>query len=81
MASYETGSLPEYVDLTQEDIEKYFEVWTIYRALDRKFLPSQIMAEPMKPLSAMLELDSLYAIIEKQFLEEKRKQEKLTEME
>jgi hypothetical protein len=35
-----------------------FDVWTLYRAFDRRFLPSQLLAEPESWLSDMLALDS-----------------------
>lgn len=37
-----------------------FDVWAIYRALDRRFLPSQIIAEPVSWIDDMLMLDGLY---------------------
>ena len=73
---YDNADLPEYVNLTNDDLELYRSVWTRWRATDRKFLPSQLMAEPDRPLSVILELDGIYALIEKQILAEKAKENK-----
>jgi len=36
------------------------QIWAIYRAFDRRFLPSQILAEDVQWLDDMLTLDNLY---------------------
>ena len=40
-----------------------YDIWTLWRATDRRFLPSQIMAEPEALLSDMITLDSVYEAI------------------
>jgi len=47
--------LPAVISLNNQDA---FEIWTLYRAFDRRFLPSQLLAEPEAWLSDMLTLDS-----------------------
>jgi hypothetical protein len=37
-----------------------FDVWTLYRAFDRQFLPSQLLIEPESWLADMLALDSAF---------------------
>ena len=74
LEGYDSYDLPEYADVTQDDLEQYWELWTRWRATDRKFLPSQLMAEPDRPLAVILELDSIYALIEKQVLDKKSKE-------
>ena len=36
------------------------DIWAIYRAYDRRFLPTQLINEPISWLEDMLKLDSLY---------------------
>jgi hypothetical protein len=50
-------SLPPVISLSTPEA---FDIWVIYRALDRRFLPSEIINEPSALLSDMLQLDSLY---------------------
>ena len=75
LEGYDNNDLPEYANITEDDLEQYWELWTRWRATDRRFLPSQLMAEPDRPFAIILELDSIYAIIEKQFFDKKAKQE------
>jgi hypothetical protein len=70
----EDDSLPETLNLTKSDLETYWNIWTLWRATDRKFLPSQLMVEPERPLRVMLELDSAYTMIERQEAKRKSKQ-------
>jgi hypothetical protein len=41
-----------------------YDVWVIWRALDRRFLPSQILDEPEDLLTDMITLDSVYNAIQ-----------------
>lgn len=52
------NSLPAMINLHHPEA---FDVWILYRAFDRQFLPSQIMAEPIDWIDDMLELDALYS--------------------
>lgn len=56
-----SNGLPAVVNLHHPEA---WDVWILYRAFDRRFLPSQIMAEPKSWLDDMLELDSLYNAME-----------------
>jgi hypothetical protein len=51
------GTLPGIIQLHNPEA---YEIWTLWRALDRRFLPSQIMAEPQSWLDDMLTLDGIY---------------------
>jgi len=42
-----------------------YDVWVLWRATDRKFLPSQIMEENEALLNDMITLDSVYEAIRK----------------
>lgn len=37
-----------------------FEIWTLYRAFGRRFLPSQLLNEPASWLDDMLALENLF---------------------
>lgn len=37
-----------------------YDLWVLWRACDRRFLPSEIMQEPIKLLDDMLQLDGIY---------------------
>jgi len=51
------GGLPGIIELRNPEA---YEIWVLWRALDRRFLPSQIMAEPQSWLDDMLTLDGIY---------------------
>lgn len=72
--------LPDTLELTSEELDAFWEVWTLWRATDRRFLPSQLLAEPRRPLLVMIELDGAYALIERQLAkQEAAKQEKIAQ--
>lgn len=56
------GELPETIVLNHP---RAYDVWVLWQALDRKFLPSQILDEPEDLLTDMLTLDSLYNVMER----------------
>lgn len=62
--------LPDTVDLTTSDLELYWKLWTLWRATDRRFLPSQLLNEPERPLHVMIELDGVYSLIERQVIKQ-----------
>ena len=64
--------LPDTLELTEEELRTFWEIWTLWRATDRRFLPSQLLAEPRRPLLAMVELDGAYAIIERQLAKQEK---------
>jgi len=64
------SGLPDTVDLSQEVINRYYPLWLWWWATDRKFLPSQLMAEPYEPFSVILELDSYYYRVSEQLKKE-----------
>jgi hypothetical protein len=65
-----TSDLPDTVELTEDDIKKYYPIWVLWFATDRRFLPSQLMAEPHEPLAAMLEIDTVFEKVMEQFREQ-----------
>lgn len=67
--------LPDTVSLTQNDLDYYWNLWTLWRGTDRRFLPSQLLAEPERPLRVMLELDGIYAIVERQIAKQEKAKE------
>jgi len=72
----ENEDLPDVLNLTRDDLDFYWDIWTLWRATDRKFLPSQLMNEPERPLRVMLELDGAYSLIERQIIKQKSEQDK-----
>jgi hypothetical protein len=50
-------SLPD-VDIP--DLETTLDVWRLWRATDRRFLPSQLRAEPALLLRNVLMIDAMY---------------------
>lgn len=67
--------LPETLELTAEELENFWEIWTLWRATDRRFLPSQLLAEPQRPLLVMIELDGVYALIERQIAKQEKERD------
>lgn len=56
------GSLPPVIELYDT---RSYDVWTLWVATDRKFLPSQLMDEPEAILSDILTLDNIFEHIRK----------------
>jgi hypothetical protein len=54
------SSLPAEIHLNNDNA---YDVWVIYRALERRFLPSQIMNESESLLMDMVTLDSAFEAI------------------
>lgn len=50
--------LPPVIRLSDPD--RSYDIWTLWRATDRRFLPSQLMNEPEGLLMDMLTLDGIY---------------------
>jgi len=57
LARAKRPNLPPRVVLNHPEA---FEIWELYRAFDRRFLPSQLLQEPDSWLSDMLTLDHLF---------------------
>ena len=55
-----SGTGPELPPLIVLQNPEAFEIWTIYRAFERRFLPYQILQEKASWLDDMLALDNLY---------------------
>lgn len=76
IAEEEGSDLPQFVNATDEEIKSHWDLWTYWRATEGRFLPSQLMREPVRPLQIILELDYIYRVIEKQVMDEKSKEQK-----
>lgn len=71
MVDVEGGfDLPDTIELTQKDIDLYWDLWVRWRATEKRFLPSQLLNEPDRPFSVLIKLDSIYAMVEQQVLKE-----------
>jgi hypothetical protein len=57
--------LPELIQLNHPLVA--YDIWALWVATDRKFLPSQLLQEPVGLLDDMLLLDSVYATIQEQY--------------
>ncbi len=60
----ESNELPPVIAVS--DISSY-DLWVLWRATDRKFLPSQLMKEDESLLSDMIALDSAYEAIRSKY--------------
>lgn len=60
----ESNELPQVIAVS--DISSY-DLWVLWRATDRKFLPSQLMKEDESLLSDMIALDSAYEAIRSKY--------------
>lgn len=54
--------MPELIVLNNPAVA--YDVWVLWRATDRKFLPSQLLQEPIGLLDDMLLLDGVYEVIQ-----------------
>jgi hypothetical protein len=73
LAENQAEDLPDVVGLSQVEIDRYYPLWLLWRATEKKFLPSQLMIEPGEPLSVMLELDSYFDRIARQKMDDENK--------
>ena len=48
-----------------------YDIWVLWRATDRRFLPSQLLNEPAALLQDMLTLDGIYERMQEQRKESK----------
>lgn len=53
--------LPPIINLRNPAIA--YDVWVLWRATERRFLPSQLLAEPIGLLDDMLYLDGIYEML------------------
>jgi len=54
------------IDISENDIDEFYTLWMFWRATGKRFLPSQLLNEPLRPLEVMLTLDGLLSKIEQQ---------------
>lgn len=59
-------SLPDTIDLTEEEAKKYVDLWLWWRATDKRFLPSQLVDEPNRPMANILQIDNYFERIVRQ---------------
>jgi len=52
--------------LSQVEIDQYYPLWLLWRATEKRFLPSQLMDEAAQPLAVLLELDAYFDRIAEQ---------------
>lgn len=54
------NSIPETIDLSQEQVDLYFDLWIHWRMTDKKHLLSQLLSEPMEPWEVIFKLENNY---------------------
>lgn len=57
-----------------KEYEHNWGLWAIWRATDRRYLPSQLEHEDERTLAVFLELDGLYEKIARQMAEQEKQQ-------
>jgi hypothetical protein len=61
----EGAQLPPVIALNRPDIA--YDIWALWMATGRRFLPSQLMEEPEDLLSDMITLDGAYQAIKEKY--------------
>jgi hypothetical protein len=57
---------PEYVNLSPDEVDRYWEDWAVWRATGKKFLfrPGGLNDQDDRQMTAIMELDGLFSIVE-----------------
>lgn len=58
--------------MSEEEFERVYPVWVLWRATDRRFLPTDLLKQPQALMDAILELDGHFERMVNQ-VEERRK--------
>jgi hypothetical protein len=58
LAKAESGNIPPSLSLSNPELA--YDVWVLWMATGRRFLPSQLMQEPSVMLDDILQLDGLF---------------------
>jgi len=58
-----SADLPDEVDLSEKEIVSNWQLWLMWRALDKKFLPSELLKQDFRQLTILLTLDNLLEIM------------------
>lgn len=54
------NSIPDEIELSQEQIDLYFELWLHWRMTDKKHLLSDLLSEPIEPWDVVFKLENNY---------------------
>jgi hypothetical protein len=69
-ASDDTLPEPEHLPFTPDEMDFIYELWTIWAATDKRYLPSQLIPELQagygRILTGLMTMESLYAKIKAQ---------------
>lgn len=55
--------LPDILEMTEQQFDRFYPVWAMWIADDKKHLLSEYMAEPDEPWAVVLEIDKMFNII------------------
>jgi len=69
LVQQEGAELPPVIALNHENA---YDIWVLWRATDRRFLPSQLLEEPEAMLADMITLDGAYEAIKDKYNGDKR---------
>ena len=72
MLGDDSDDLPDTLAVSKKDIEYFWGKWVIWRATDRRFLPSHLSKEEERELATLLELDGLFGKVTRQMAKEKQ---------
>lgn len=70
------GDLPDILDVSQLQMDSYWDVWLMWMGTDRKHLPvaGGLEDQPLEMMTTLFRLDSVHSKILASVMEEKRKQ-------
>lgn len=64
LTNQQDHDLPDVIGLSQAEINQYYPLWLLWKATEKRHLPSALLAEPAEPLAALLEIESYFNKIE-----------------
>jgi len=68
------GDLPDYVELTQGEVEDFWPVWTVWRGTERQQLPMPggLLDQPTSLMNTLLILDGLFEKVSMQVAKQRK---------
>jgi hypothetical protein len=67
--------LPEFVNVSQEELDRYYLIWAWWNATGKTHLVSDIMQEPYEAMAVVLEIDRIYEKIVEQLSDDGHNEE------
>jgi len=67
-------SLPDVLEISLDEFEDTYDTWVMWRATERRFLPTALRRQPEPLMSNILYLDSIFEKMVNQVMERYKEQ-------